>query len=117
MEKTLGLGGKKEVEAYGIEAFNQLCRDSVSEYISEWEAMTERMGFLVDTDNPYVTYQNWTGIMKGSLEAIFEKDGQPMIHRLALDRCHSAPDGTDPVCQAGIFKCPPSTAMRCILIG
>ncbi len=58
VEKQLGLGGKKEVEAYGIKAFNRLCRDSVSEYISEWEAMTERMGYLVDMDDPYVTYHN-----------------------------------------------------------
>ncbi len=58
VEKKLGLGGKKEVEAYGIQEFNQLCRDSVSEYINEWEAMTERMGYLVDTDDPYVTCHN-----------------------------------------------------------
>lgn len=58
VEKKLGLGGKKEVEAFGVEEFNRLCRDSVSEYISEWEALTERMGYLVDTDDPYVTYHN-----------------------------------------------------------
>lgn len=58
VEKKLGLGGKKEVEEYGIKQFNQLCRDSVSEYIGEWEALTERMGYLVDTGDPYVTYHN-----------------------------------------------------------
>ena len=58
VEKSLGLGGKKEVEEYGVKEFNQLCRDSVSEYIGEWEALTERMAYLVDTKDPYVTYHN-----------------------------------------------------------
>ena len=58
VEKALGLGGKKEVEEYGVKEFNQLCRDSVSKYIGEWEALTERMGYLVDTKDPYVTYHN-----------------------------------------------------------
>ena len=58
VEKNLGLGGKREIEEYGIKQFNQLCRDSVSEYIGEWEALTERMGYLVDTEDPYVTYHN-----------------------------------------------------------
>ncbi len=58
VEKTLGLGGKREIEEYGIAQFNQLCRDSVSEYIADWEAMSERMGFLVDMQDPYVTYHN-----------------------------------------------------------
>ena len=58
VEKVLGLGGKREIEEYGIERFNQLCRDSVAEYIGEWEAMSERMGFLVDMHDPYVTYHN-----------------------------------------------------------
>ena len=58
VEKALGLGGKRAIEEYGIAAFNQLCRDSVSEYIGEWEALTDRMGFLVDMQDPYVTYEN-----------------------------------------------------------
>lgn len=58
VEKVLGLGGKREIEEYGIARFNQLCRGSVSEYIADWEAMSERMAFLVDMHDPYVTYHN-----------------------------------------------------------
>ena len=75
VEKRLGLGGKKEVEAYGVKEFNQLCRDSVSEYISEWEALTERMGYLVDTDDPYVTYHNgYVESLWWILKQLWDKD-------------------------------------------
>ncbi len=56
VEKTLGLGGKRAIEEYGIARFNELCQGSVSEYIGDWEAMSERMAFLVDMHDPYVTY-------------------------------------------------------------
>ena len=58
VEKTLGLGGKKAIEDFGIAEFNRLCRESVSEYIGDWEAMTERMAFMVDMNDPYVTFEN-----------------------------------------------------------
>jgi isoleucyl-tRNA synthetase len=57
-EKLLGLSTKKEIEEYGIEAFNQKCKESVWEYKSEWEGMTERMGYWVDMEKPYITYEN-----------------------------------------------------------
>ena len=56
VERQLGLHSKLEIEAYGVEAFNQQCRDSVFRYVSEWERMTERIGYWVDTEHPYVTY-------------------------------------------------------------
>ena len=58
VEKTLGLGGKKAIEDFGIAEFNRLCRESVSEYIGDWEAMTNRMAFMVDMNDPYVTFEN-----------------------------------------------------------
>ena len=58
VEKHLGLGGKKAIEDFGIAEFNRLCRESVSEYIGDWEAMTERMAFMVDMNDPYVTFEN-----------------------------------------------------------
>ena len=58
VEKALGLGGKKAIEDFGIAEFNRLCRESVSEYIGDWEAMTERMAFMVDMNDPYVTFEN-----------------------------------------------------------
>lgn len=58
VEKKLGLSGKQQIEAYGIEEFNRLCRASAQEYINEWERTTERMAFWVDLDTAYVTFKN-----------------------------------------------------------
>ena len=55
VEKKLGLTGKEQIEQYGVAAFNQMCQDSVWEYLSEWEAMTERMAFWVSLEEAYVT--------------------------------------------------------------
>ena len=45
VEKRLGLSGKQQIEAFGVEEFNRRCRESTMEYISEWEKLTERMAF------------------------------------------------------------------------
>ena len=58
MEKELGLNTKRDIEEYGIEKFNQKCRESVFHYLKEWETMTDRIGFWVDMDDPYVTLDN-----------------------------------------------------------
>lgn len=75
VEKTLGLGGKRAIEDYGIAAFNRLCRDSVAEYIGEWEALTERMAFLVDMQDPYVTYERgYVESLWWILKQLWDKD-------------------------------------------
>jgi isoleucyl-tRNA synthetase len=56
VEKQLKLNGKQDIERYGVEAFNKLCRDSVFKYINEWAQMTEQMGFWVDLEHAYRTY-------------------------------------------------------------
>lgn len=58
VEKELGLSTKREIEEYGIEEFNRRCRDSVFRYVKEWETLTDRIGFWVDTQNAYVTLDN-----------------------------------------------------------
>ncbi len=58
VEKQLGISGKPEIEKYGIEDFVKKCKDSVFTYQSEWEEMSDRVGFWADMDNPYVTYHN-----------------------------------------------------------
>lgn len=55
VEKRLGLNDKTEIESYGIEAFNKQCRESVFEYEGLWRDMTERMAYLIDLDDPYIT--------------------------------------------------------------
>ncbi len=58
VEKSLGLDGKKQIETYGIEPFNKKCKESVWKYQSEWEKMSERVGYWVDMEHPYVTYHD-----------------------------------------------------------
>lgn len=58
VEKKLGIKSKKEIELYGIAKFNQECKKSVWEYQSEWEKLTDRIGFWLDMKHPYVTYEN-----------------------------------------------------------
>src|SRR3990167_5169323 len=57
-EKELGLSSKAEIEKYGIANFNQKCRESVWRYVDLWHDFTERMGYWVDLEHPYVTYEN-----------------------------------------------------------
>lgn len=52
------LGGKQLIEATGVAEFNRRCRDSVWQYRSDWESLSERMAYWLDYDTPYVTYQS-----------------------------------------------------------
>ncbi len=58
VEKELGITSKAEIEAYGIAEFNQRCRESVFRYVEDWARLTERIGFWIDLDDPYVTLTN-----------------------------------------------------------
>ncbi|MEX0869801.1 MAG: isoleucine--tRNA ligase, partial [Nitriliruptoraceae bacterium] len=55
VERELGLNSKADIEAYGIEAFNAKCRESVQRYVQAFEELTERIGFWIDTSDPYRT--------------------------------------------------------------
>ena len=58
VERTLGLDGKEQIEKYGIEPFIKACKQSVWKYKAEWEQMSDRVGFWLDMDDPYITYEN-----------------------------------------------------------
>jgi isoleucyl-tRNA synthetase len=58
MEKELGLKQKKDIEAFGIAKFNELCRESVLRNIGIWTKFTERMAYWTDLENPYTTLEN-----------------------------------------------------------
>ena len=58
VEKALGLDGKEQIEEYGIEPFIKQCKQSVWKYKGEWEKMSDRVGYWVDMDNPYITYDD-----------------------------------------------------------
>ena len=55
VEKEIGTKTKRDIEAFGIEEFNRLCRESVKRYVGEFEEQTERLGFWIDTDDAYWT--------------------------------------------------------------
>ncbi|MDP8269305.1 MAG: isoleucine--tRNA ligase [Candidatus Tenebribacter davisii] len=58
VEKQLGLKDKKEIEEYGLEKFNNKCRNSVFSYEKEWREMTKEMGYWINLDDPYITLEN-----------------------------------------------------------
>ena len=58
IEQELGISSKREIEELGIAEFNRRCRESVFRYVKEWEVMTDRIGYWVDMDDPYVTLEN-----------------------------------------------------------
>ena len=55
IEKRLGFDHKEQIEAYGVAAFNKLCKESVLAYVDDWNRMTERIGMWLDLDDPYIT--------------------------------------------------------------
>jgi isoleucyl-tRNA synthetase len=58
VEKQLNIDGKEGIEAYGIDKFNEKCKESVFNYKNEWDDLTKRIAFWLDLENPYITFQN-----------------------------------------------------------
>ena len=58
VEQKLGFKTKDDIERYGVAEFNAKCRESVLEYVDEWDKLTERIGFWIDTDDAYYTLDN-----------------------------------------------------------
>jgi isoleucyl-tRNA synthetase len=58
VERELGIEGKDQIEAYGLAKFNDRCRTSVLKYKDEWDNITDRIGFWLDLERPYVTMEN-----------------------------------------------------------
>lgn len=58
VEKSLGFNSKTDIEKYGIEAFNQKCREIVWKNEKAFTDLTKKMGQFIDLEHPYVTYDN-----------------------------------------------------------
>ncbi len=58
IENQLGFTHKDQIEAYGIERFNALCRKSAFKFIQDWERFYDRVAFWLDMQDAYVTYTN-----------------------------------------------------------
>ncbi|MGI9045051.1 MAG: isoleucine--tRNA ligase [Gemmatimonadaceae bacterium] len=75
VEKQLGISGKQQIEEIGVEEFNRRCRESVWKYRSDWERLSERIGFWLDYSDPYVTYSNdYVESVWWALKTLYDKD-------------------------------------------
>ncbi len=93
VEKALGLDGKPQIEQYGIEPFIGECKKSVWKYLHEWEKMSEKVGYWVDMEHPYITYENYYIESEWwSLKQIFEKGLLYQGHKIVpyCPRCGTA---------------------------
>ncbi len=93
VEKQLGISSKQEIEEFGIAEFNQRCRESVFEYVEDWNKLTERIGFWIDLDDPYVTLEdNYIESVWWSLKQLWDKDRLYEGHKVVpyCPRCGTA---------------------------
>ncbi len=80
IEKALGLTSKKDIEKYGVAEFNAKCRESVFQYIKDWEVFTDRIGYWVDKNDAYFTFDShyveslWSVIKKIHNRGLLYKD-------------------------------------------
>ncbi|HET7590316.1 MAG TPA: isoleucine--tRNA ligase [Solirubrobacterales bacterium] len=93
VEKQLGISSKQEIEELGIAEFNRRCRESVFEYVEEWNKLTERIAFWIDLDDPYVTLEDdYIESVWWSLKQLWEKGRLYEGHKVVpyCPRCGTA---------------------------
>ena len=84
VEKELGFSGKPDIEAYGVEAFNARCRESVLRHVDAFAELTRRMGYWVNLDDAYVTMTpQYVQSCWWALKQIFDKGLLQEDHRVA----------------------------------
>jgi isoleucyl-tRNA synthetase len=75
VEQQLGFKSKEDIERYGIAEFNRQCRDAVLEHLSDWRALTERIGYWVDLDDAYYTLDpSYVESVWWALKEMWERD-------------------------------------------
>ena len=90
VEQQLGFTSKDDIERYGIAEFNAKCRESVFEFLEDWNALTERIGFWVDLDDAYRTLDDsyvesvWWALAPavGEGPAVRGPQGRPVLRAL-----------------------------------
>lgn len=84
VEKKIGISGKQEIEAFGVEKFIEACKESVFDYERQWRTFTEAIGYWVDMDDPYITLRNeYIESVWYILSTIHKKDLLYRGHRVA----------------------------------
>ncbi|NED93831.1 isoleucine--tRNA ligase [Phytoactinopolyspora alkaliphila] len=119
VEKELGLSSKNEIEAYGVAAFNDKCRESVQRHVDAFEEMTERMGYWVDMSQAYRTMDSsYVQSVWWSLKQVFDSGLLVEDHRVApyCPRCgtglssHELAQGYETVADPSVFVRLPLTS-------
>ncbi len=119
VEKELGFTGKGDIEAYGVAAFNQKCRESVLRHVGEFAALTERMGYWVDMNDAYWTMDPaYVQSVWWSLKQIFDKSLLVADHRVSpyCPRCgtglsdHELAQGYEDIVDPSVFVRMPVTS-------
>ena len=93
IEKKLGISGKQQIEEYGVEKFTKECKESVFKYVHIWEEMTNKVGYWVDMENPYITYDNkYIESVWWALKELWKKDLLYQGHKVMpyCPRCGTA---------------------------
>jgi isoleucyl-tRNA synthetase len=112
VEKELGFSGKGDIEAYGIAEFNAKCRESVMRHVGEFEDLTRRMGYWVDTADAYRTMDaSYIESVWWSLKVIYDKGLLVQDHRVApyCPRCgtglsdHEVAQGYQTVVEPSVY--------------
>jgi isoleucyl-tRNA synthetase len=93
VEKQLGISGKQDIERIGVEKFNALCKESVFKYGADWKRLSERIGYWLDYDDPYITYSNdYVESVWWALKTLFDNDFLYRGHKILpyCPRCGTA---------------------------
>ena len=93
IEKELGFQSKEDIDRYGVAEFNERCRESVLRYIDEWNELTERIGFWIDTGDAYYTLSNdYIESVWWSLKQVFDNGLLTEGHKVVpyCPRCGTA---------------------------
>lgn len=106
VEQELGLGGKRDIESYGVAEFNARCRESVLRHVDAWEELTERMGHWVDLSQAYRTMDaEYVEAVWWSLKVIFDAGLLVQDHRVSpyCPRC-GTPLSDHELGQPGVYE-------------
>ena len=75
VEKKLGITKEDIGSKISVEEYNRECKESVMEYTGSWEELTRQMGYWVNMDDPYITYDNkYIETLWWMLKELFNKD-------------------------------------------
>ncbi|MDP6838773.1 MAG: isoleucine--tRNA ligase [Planctomycetota bacterium] len=120
VEKRLGISGKPEIEAFGVGEFNAQCRESVWTYRQEWEELSERMGYWLNYQDPYITYDDSYVESVWYVLSLFHREGLVYRGKRVLPFCGRCGTGLSAheLGQPGVYQdlMDPSVTVRLVAV-